>query len=259
MKTAIDDLDNLGRVSKKATTISLAGVAIMVATLLASFFALRHLENSTKIKTQQLKALNEEIKLTEQELKRRKTDVLVLKSNLEAGRTKINLIDTSRITLPLKQPVSYDNTNAHDLNTHLDANSKLVRAPLVLKSNHSKNKIPHVNANGGDINTILEGWAYYGIRDGDGWNIRYFDNKSEGKTAVPIAGSMISSTAKINLRAGYITYDEINGWQNKPAVGAIKPGIEFRVIAVHPIQDNENFIWVKIEQVTKQNDLQAIQ
>ncbi len=240
--TPTDELEHLSRVSKKAATISMVGLAIIVASLLGSFLALQKLEKAAKTATQRLQALNGEIRAKEQELERRKTDALALQLELEAKRNKANAaveytdykvaVPTlptfrddykPRPALPVPKPGPQE---AHFLKKRVAAKKPAVASPK---------------------NGTQEGWAYYGVRGDSGWESRYFNKASGSQQDMPAPGTRITSTAKVNLRAGYITYDEVKGWENKPTTGAIMPGRRFEVTEVHPVLDD--FIWVRIKPV----------
>jgi hypothetical protein len=49
----------------------------------------------------------------------------------------------------------------------------------------------------------------------------------------------------VNMREGYIEYDPIKGWTNKPTVGVIRPGQHFEVLEMRLIV--EDYIWVKLK------------
>jgi len=91
-----------------------------------------------------------------------------------------------------------------------------------------------------------EGWAYYGQRDGNGnWGQIYFTNETGTGQGIPKVGDRITSKSSVNLRAGYIEYDEVKGWQNKAAIGILKPNQHFEVAEVKAILDD--FIWVRVK------------
>lgn len=96
------------------------------------------------------------------------------------------------------------------------------------------------------VGQIKEGFAYYGILNENGsWEARYFSNDSREKKTVPQVGDSITSISAINLRAGYIEYDTVKGWINKPPIGVIRPSQHFKVLEVNRIADD--YVWVKLQ------------
>jgi hypothetical protein len=64
---------------------------------------------------------------------------------------------------------------------------------------------------------------------------------------LPQAGDRITAISSVNMRQGYIEYDSIKGWKNKPTKGVIRPNQHFEVLEVIPIV--EAFIWVKLKRI----------
>lgn len=93
----------------------------------------------------------------------------------------------------------------------------------------------------------VTGWAYYGFTNGENsWTERFFKKAADDPGGVPKVGEVVVATAMVNMREGYITYDEMVGWYNKPVIGLIRPQQRFVVTEIGPLKES---VWVQLRRV----------
>ena len=98
--------------------------------------------------------------------------------------------------------------------------------------------------------TAQYAYAYYGNFDQSGnWAERFFNVKvgQDNTARAPQTGDIVESTGTVNIRAGYIDYNLIEGWVNQPVLGNIKPGEKFLIEEVKYIAGD--YVWVKIHRI----------
>ena len=92
------------------------------------------------------------------------------------------------------------------------------------------------------------GYAYYGIQQNDGnWSERYFNNESGKKDERPEAGETVIAIGNVNIRAGYIEFKLLRGWQNRENIGLIKANDRILVEEVKNIAGN--YVWIKFRRI----------
>jgi hypothetical protein len=84
-------------------------------------------------------------------------------------------------------------------------------------------------------------YLYYGkLGVDDTWTKRYF--RSVSANQVPTKGEIISATAKVNKREGYIYYSFFGRWKHTASTGVALPGEKFLVAETKLIAEH---LWVK--------------
>lgn len=107
----------------------------------------------------------------------------------------------------------------------------------------SKIAVTKIIAKGG-----VNNYAYYGNFNTSGnWSERYFKIIGSESKRAPQSGDIVVATGTVNIRAGYIEYRWLSGWENKPAIGVINPGDKLLIEEVKRVAGD--FVWVKFHLV----------
>lgn len=94
----------------------------------------------------------------------------------------------------------------------------------------------------------VDNYAYYGnFNAGGNWAERFFKIVNDNPKRAPQSGDIVEATGTVNIRAGYIEYSWLKGWENKPVIGTINPGEKFLIEEVKRVAGD--YVWVKLHPV----------
>ena len=98
----------------------------------------------------------------------------------------------------------------------------------------------------------LAGFAFYGIQaESGGWEEQHFKPATTNEDAFPKKGDILLTTSVVIVREGMIKYSDSKGWYNTRSKGLLKSNSQVKVLEVLRVDDNPDFIWIRLEGPSK--------
>jgi hypothetical protein len=86
-------------------------------------------------------------------------------------------------------------------------------------------------------------WAYFGRRNGNGWDEVFFKDQTRDPVSTPDVGDIVIATGTVTIRKGPIQFINSN-WVNQKSTGIIRPGQRLTVLEVKFILDV--YVWIRL-------------